>query len=98
MDGKLITVPHPTENCRTVQGSKAVPREVVPVADPRKAPRRVGGYGRTRYRAGLCWKSAEWGHRPNKSGTAECVMYTGFVSWNPRGKACFLFLAPAKTS
>ena len=41
VDGKLVTVPHPAESCRSVQGSRAADRELIPEQTTRNHSRAV---------------------------------------------------------
>ena len=41
VDGKLVTVPHPAESCRLVQGSRAAGRELIPEQTTRNHSRAV---------------------------------------------------------
>ena len=41
VDGKLVTVPHPAESCRLVQGSRAADRELIPEQTTRNHSRAV---------------------------------------------------------
>ena len=91
MDGKLVTAPPLSENCRSVQGSKAGKPRTDPGADHPKIT--VGRYGCTRYSAGPCWRSMRRGHSPNKSGTAESCFYR-LCLLEYEGQSLFSFISP----